>query len=184
MQLLNSVGVFPDSIIATNVDESVLTNELPKSYVARIALKKNKAVRSKEGQFVLSADTTVAVGRRILGKPADKFEAESFLNLLSGRRHRVITTVCISFKGRYYSKTVTTFLKMKRLSTMEKKSHLSSCAWKGFSGGYAIQGKASYLFPFISGSYTNVVGLPLTETLAMLSGLGYKIHEKHNQKAE
>ena len=115
----------------------------------------------------------IAVGRRILNKPKDTTEARKFLDLLSGRRHKVMTGVCLFARGKYYRRLVKTTLKMKRLSDLEKKNYLISQEWRERSGGYAIQGKAAYFFPFISGSYSNVVGLPLTETVCLLNGVGY-----------
>ena len=175
LELLESVGISPYKILNTNIDETPIKSEKPLDYVSRIALKKNKAVKKKKLEIVLTADTVVALGRRIIQKPNDKEEALYFLNLLSGRRHKVYTSICIFSKEKYYQKNVTTTLKMKRLSDDEKKCYLLSDEWKGKAGGYSIQGAASYFFPFISGSYSNVVGLPLTETVGMLHGIGFKI---------
>ena len=175
LELLESVGISPDKILNTNIDETPKKSEKPLDYVSRIALEKNKAVKKKKSEIVLTADTVVALGRRIVQKPNNKEEALYFLNLLSGRRHKVYTSICIFSKEKYYQKNVTTTLKMKRLSEDEKKCYLLSDEWKGKAGGYSIQGSASYFFPFISGSYSNVVGLPLTETVGMLIGIGFKI---------
>ena len=175
LELLESVGISPDKILNTNIDETPKKSEKPLNYVSRIALEKNKAVKKKKLEIVLTADTVVALGRRIIQKPSDKEEALYFLNLLSGRRHKVYTSICIFSKEKYYQKNVTTTLKMKRLSDDEKKCYLLSDEWKGKAGGYSIQGAASYFFPFISGSHSNVVGLPLTETVGMLHGIGLNI---------
>ena len=175
LELLESVGISPDKILNTNIDETPKKSEKPLDYVSRIALEKNKSIKKKKIEIVLTADTVVALGRRILQKPNDEEEALYFLNLLSGRRHKVHTSICIFSKEKYYQKNVTTTLKMKRLSDDEKKCYLLSDEWKGKAGGYSIQGAASYFFPFISGSYSNVVGLPLTETVGMLHGIGFKI---------
>ena len=174
LELLKSVGISPDKIISTDINEKPKKDEKPLDYVLRIALEKNKAVKKNSSNIVLSADTIVAVGRRILLKPNNIDEASSFLSLLSGRRHRVHTSICIFYNHKFYQKNITTILKMKRLSDEEKKSYLKSQEWRGKAGGYSIQGAASYFFPFISGSYSNVVGLPLTETLGLLNGLGFK----------
>ena len=174
LELLESVGVSPDKILNTNIDETPKKSEKPLDYVSRIALEKNKTVKKKKIEIVLTADTVVALGRRILQKPNDEEEALYFLNLLSGRRHKVHTSICIFSKEKYYQKNVTTTLKMKRLSDDEKKCYLLSDEWKGKAGGYSIQGAASYFFPFISGSYSNIVGLPLTETVGMLLGIGFQ----------
>ncbi len=173
LQLLNSVGIYPDKIIQTETDETIHKNELPAEYVNRVAIKKNNNVEKEIGDFVLSADTVIVVGRRIINKPKDSNEAGKFLNLLSGRRHKVMTCVCLYAEGKYYSKLIKTTLRMKRLSDLEKKHYLMSEEWRGRSGGYAIQGKAAYFFPFISGSYSNIVGLPLTETVGLLTGVGF-----------
>lgn len=175
LELLESVGITPDKILNTNIDETPNKSEKPLDYVSRIALEKNKSVKKKKIEIVLTADTVVALGRRILQKPNDEEEALHFLNLLSGRRHKVYTSICIFYKEKYYQKNVKTTLKMKRLSDDEKKCYLLTDEWKGKAGGYSIQGAASYFFPFISGSYSNVVGLPLTETVGMLLGIGFKI---------
>ena len=175
LELLESVGIKPDKILNTNIDETPKKSEKPLDYVSRIALEKNKSVKKKKIEIVLTADTVVALGRRILQKPNDEEEALYFLNLLSGRRHKVYTSICIFYKEKYYQKNVKTTLKMKRLSDDEKKCYLLTDEWKGKAGGYSIQGAASYFFPFISGSYSNVVGLPLTETVGMLHGIGFKI---------
>ena len=175
LELLESVGITPDKILNTNIDETPKKSEKPLDYVSRIALEKNKSVKKKKIEIVLTADTVVALGRRILQKPNDEEEALYFLNLLSGRRHKVYTSICIFYKEKYYQKNVKTTLKMKRLSDDEKKCYLLTDEWKGKAGGYSIQGAASYFFPFISGSYSNVVGLPLTETVGMLHGIGFKI---------
>jgi len=175
LELLESVGITPDKILNTNIDETPKKSEKPLEYVSRIAFEKNKAVKKKKSEIVLTADTVVALGRRIVQKPNNKDEALYFLNLLSGRRHKVYTSICIFSNEKYYQKNVSTTLKMKRLSEDEKKCYLLSDEWKGKAGGYSIQGAASYFFPFISGSYSNVVGLPLTETVGMLIGIGFKI---------
>ena len=175
LELLESVGITPDKILNTNIDETPKKSEKPLDYVSRIALEKNKSVKKKKIEIVLTADTVVALGRRIIQKPNDKEEALYFLNLLSGRRHKVYTSICIFYKEKYYQKNVKTTVKMKRLSDDEKKCYLLTDEWKGKAGGYSIQGAASYFFPFISGSYSNVVGLPLTETVGMLLGIGFKI---------
>ena len=175
LELLESVGIYPDKILNTNIDETPNKGEKPLDYVSRIALEKNRVVKKKQSEIVLTADTVVALGRRIIQKPFNKEEALFFLNLLSGRRHKVHTSVCIFSNKKFYQKNVITTLKMKRLSEDEKKSYLMSDEWKGKAGGYSIQGAASYFFPSISGSYSNVVGLPLTETLGMLIGIGFKI---------
>ncbi|MCK4861659.1 MAG: septum formation protein Maf, partial [Rhodobacteraceae bacterium] len=148
-------------------------NELPRPYVARLAVEKAQAIESDD--LILSADTVVAVGRRILGKPKDVALAAQFLMLLSGRRHRVITGVALRLGDKVWSKQVETVVKFKRLSDVELSAYLRSNEWQGKAGGYAIQGIGGAFIPAINGSYTNVVGLPLTETANMLIGAGYPV---------
>ena len=163
LELLAQVGLVPDEVIPAEIDETPHKAELPRDYVARMALQKHQKV-AREGAIVLAADTVVACGRRILGKPEDAAQARQFLQLLSGRRHRVYTAVCVGERV----KTVMTQVKFKRLSTAEIEGYLASNEWQGKAGGYAIQGRAAAFVPFISGSYSNVVGLPLAETTSLL----------------
>ncbi len=123
---------------------------------------------------MLAADTVVATGRRLLGKPDDAAEAEVFLRLLSGRRHRVITGLALRRGDRRWSRAVETAVRFKRLSETEIAGYLASGEWQGKAGGYAIQGLAGAFVPWISGSYSNVVGLPLTETVHLLTAAGYQ----------
>lgn len=171
--LLAQIGVIPDKIAPANIDETPAPSELPRPYVERMAREKNLAVTA-EG-LVLTADTTVSAGRRILGKPEDAAEAAEFLLLLSGRRHRVTTSVAARIGDAMRQRTVETHVKLKRLSDAEISAYLRSGEWQGKAGGYAIQGMAAAFVPEIHGSYTNVVGLPLTETANLLSGLGYPV---------
>ena len=140
----------PEKIINTQTDETVLRNELPVEYVTRMAVAKNRLAKKTDADIVLSADTIVAVGRSILGKPKNSVEARQFLDLVSGRRHKVMTGLCLFANGKYYQKLVKTTVRMKRLSGFEKERYLLSDEWQGKAGGYAIQGSASYFFPFIS----------------------------------
>ena len=171
-ELLELAGFEIDKIIAPNIDESPLKSELPLQYVKRMALAKSNVVEKQDCDFVLTADTIVFRGRRILGKPESKSVAQKYLSLLSGSRHRVVTSVCLAHNGETKVKNVVTIVKMKRLSTVEMNYYLDSEEWKGKAGAYAIQGIASVFIPSISGSYTNVVGLPLTETVNLLVGSG------------
>jgi septum formation protein len=123
---------------------------------------------------VLAADTVVALGRRLLGKPADAAEAAGFLALLSGRRHRVITGVALRHGERRWSRAVETAVRFRRLDAAEIESYLASGEWRGKAGGYAIQGRAGGFVPWIGGSYSNVVGLPLAETLGLLAAAGIR----------
>jgi septum formation protein len=159
------------------VDEAPLPGEKPGDYTRRLAaLKATIATKKHKGALVLAADTAVAAGARILGKPADRAEAEKFLKLLSGRRHRVITSIAlVTHEGKLVQKTVTTSVSFKRLTVDEINWYLESNEWRGKAGGYAIQGKAGAFVKRINGSYTNVVGLPLYETLALLGAHGYPV---------
>ena len=172
-ELLAQIGVVPDEIRPADIDETPHKNELPRPYAARLAVEKARAIES--GDLILSADTVVAVGRRILGKPKDVAQAAQFLMLLSGRRHRVITGVALRLGDKVWSKQVETVVKFKRLSDVELSAYLRSNEWQGKAGGYAIQGIGGAFIPAINGSYTNVVGLPLTETANMLIGAGYPV---------
>lgn len=151
-----------------DVDETPLQNEAPGAYCLRIATAKALASSVSNGEIMLCADTTVALGRRILGKPEDREEAERFLRMLSGRRHRVITALAVKTTAILRTRSVTTVVKMKRLSDGEIAGYLDSRDWAGKAGGYAIQGPASAFIPWIQGSYSGVVGLPLAETAALL----------------
>ncbi len=172
-ELLAQIGVVPDEIRPADIDETPHKAELPRPYAARLAVEKAQAIESDD--LILSADTVVAVGRRILGKPEDAAQAAQFLMLLSGRRHRVITGVALRLGGKIWSRQVETVVKFKRLSDMEISAYLRSNEWQGKAGGYAIQGIGGAFIPAINGSYTNVVGLPLTEVTNMLIGAGYPV---------
>ena len=169
--------MFPDQIVNPDVDESNHSNESPREYCRRIATAKALSVTLEPNTVVLSADTTVAVGRRILGKAEDAQEAEAYLRLLSGRRHRVITAVVVRIAERLWTKDITTIAKMKRLSEADIQQYIHSGEWLGKAGAYGIQGSAGGFIPWISGSFTAVVGLPLTETLNLLKAAGYCVGE-------
>jgi septum formation protein len=173
--LLNSIGVKVDLVSPSDIDESPYKTEKPLKYVQRMALEKSKALEIVAAEYLLTADTIVSKGCRILGKPENIDQARDYLQILSGGRHRVLTSVCLTFEGIRTTKTVTTTVKFKRLSTEEIGYYLKSDQWRDKAGGYGIQGLASLFIPSINGSYTNVVGLPLTETAALLRGAGYKL---------
>ena len=175
-ELLAQVGVYPDDIIPADINETPLKKEIPLKLAARLASEKASSVAlTAPDNWVLAADTVVACGRRILGKPENISEAERFLKLLSGRRHRVISGVClITPNKKKILKTITTAVKFKLLSKEELESYLEAEEWNGKAGGYAIQGYAGTFVKWISGSYSNVVGLPLFETAGMLRGAGYQ----------
>ncbi|WP_417726327.1 Maf family protein [Roseovarius sp.] len=173
--LLAQIGVVADEIRPPEIDETPAKGELPRPYCARMAQQKAWAVAAEEGEIVLCADTTVALGRRILGKPQDVGEAAQFLLALSGRRHRVITAVAVRRGARIWERDVVTNVQMKRLSDEELNAYLATNDWQGKAGGYGIQGPAGALIPWIQGSFTAVVGLPLTETAGLLRAAGYPL---------
>ena len=175
-ELLAQIGVYPDNIIPADISEIPLKKEIPLKLAARLASEKASSVAlTAPDNWVLAADTVVACGRRILGKPENISEAERFLKLLSGRRHRVISGVClITPNKKKIIKTIVTAVKFKLLSKEELESYLETEEWHGKAGGYAIQGYAGTFVKWISGSYSNVVGLPLFETAGMLRGAGYQ----------
>jgi septum formation protein len=175
-ELLAQIGVVADDIRAPDIDETPAKAELPRPYCARMAREKVAAVRAEADDIVLCADTTVALGRRILGKPADRAEAEKFLRALSGRRHKVITAVAVKRGDRMWERDVLSTVRMKNLSDQELHAYLDTGDWDGKAGGYGIQGPAGVLIPWISGSFTGIVGLPLAETANLLLSSGYPLY--------
>jgi septum formation protein len=171
-ELLAQLGLVPDAILPPDVDEDPRKGELPRPYCARLAREKAMAVPGDDDAIILCADTTVALGRRILGKPRDAGEAAAFLVALGGRRHEVITAVAVRRGGRIWTRESVSAVKMKRLSDLELNAYLASGEWEGKAGGYAIQGMAGAFIPWISGSFTGIVGLPLAETAALLTSAG------------
>lgn len=176
LELLAQLGLTPDEIRAPDIDEDVRKGELPRDYVKRIAAEKAAAVGAADDEVVLCADTTVALGRRIMGKPADAAEAAQFLFALSGRRHRVITALVVRRGARVWTRDVQSTVAFKRLSDPEVNAYLASDDWRGKAGGYAIQGPAGAFIPWINGSYSGIVGLPLTETAGLLTAAGLVLH--------
>lgn len=174
-ELLAQIGVVVDDIRPPEIDETPETGELPRPYCARVARQKVRAVSAGDDDVVLAADTTVALGRRILGKPASSGEAAQFLLDLSGRRHKVITAVAVRRGARLWERDVVTTVRMKRLSDEELNAYLATDDWQGKAGGYGIQGLAGALIPWIQGSFTGVVGLPLAETAGLLQAAGYPL---------
>jgi septum formation protein len=176
LELLEQIGVVPVRVEPADLDETPHGRELPADYAVRLAQEKATAVASRSpGAYVLAADTVVAVGRRILGKPSDIAEARSFLQLLSGRRHQVIGGVAVvDPEGRVRSRTITSVVRFRRLSEPDIASYVAGNEWRDKAGGYAIQGHAAVFVAFISGSYSNIVGLPLFETARLLAGAGFR----------
>ncbi len=175
-ELLAQIGVEADDIRPPDIDEDPRPGELPRPYCVRLAREKAFAIPASDDEIVLSADTTVALGRRILGKPAEAAEAAEFLYALSGRRHRVVTAVAVRRGSQIWERDVVTQVKMKRLSDAEVNAYLASEDWRGKAGGYAIQGPAGAFVPWISGSFSAVVGLPLAETANLLVAAGYPLY--------
>jgi nucleoside triphosphate pyrophosphatase len=176
LELLRQVGLVPDCIDPADLDETPRPGELPPAHAVRLAAEKARAVVPRHpGAYVLAADTVVACGRRILPKTEDEASARSCLELLSGRRHRVHGAIALaSPDGQFTSRRVDSQVAFKRLSEAEVTAYLSSGEWRGKAGGYAIQGRAAALISWVCGSYTNVVGLPLFETVQLLTGRGYR----------
>lgn len=177
VDLLAQIGVVPNEIFPTNIDEAPLQGELPGEYARRLAVVKARAAAPGfPGAVILGADTVVCVGRRILPKAETEAEARHCLGLLSGRRHKVLGGLClIDAGGGENLRLVTTAVVFKRLSVREIDDYIAAGEWRGKAGGYAIQGRAAAFVKQIIGSYSNVVGLPLFETAALLKGLG--IHD-------
>jgi septum formation protein len=173
--LLAGIGIAPDLILPPDIDETPWKGELPRPYAARLAREKALAVPAGPDDIVLCADTTVALGRRIMGKPADAGEAAAFLVALGGRRHEVITAVAVRRGDRILARESVSAVKMKRLSDAELNAYLASGDWQGKAGAYGIQGLAGALIPWISGSYTGIMGLPVAETAALLMAVGYPV---------
>jgi septum formation protein len=176
LELLRQVGLMPDCIDPADIDETPRRGELPPTHAMRLAQEKAQAVIPRHpGAYILAADTVVACGRRILPKTEDEASARSCLELLSGRRHRVHgAVVLMSPDGRLVSRRVESQVAFKRLSQAEIGAYLRTGEWQGKAGGYAIQGRAAALIRWVSGSYSNVVGLPLFETTQLLAGRGYR----------
>ena len=177
LELLAVLGLVPDAVRPPDINEDPEAGELPRAYVERITRAKATAVDAAPDDVVLAADTTVAAGRRILGKPADAEEARAFLRLLGGRRHRVYTGVAVRVGEKLSIRVVESRVKMKRLSAVELEGYIATNDWQGKAGGYAIQGPAGAFVPWISGSFSAVVGLPLAETAQLLVAAGYPLYE-------
>ena len=184
LQLLAQIGVEPDRLLPLAIDEAPKKKELPRNLAKRLSREKAEAAiaalkgdEAMAGALVIAADTVVSVGRRILPKAELIEEAAGCLRLLSGRSHRVYTSVAlVTAKGQLRQRLVETRVRFKRLSREDMESYLASGEWRGKAGGYAIQGIAGAFAMKVVGSYSNVVGLPLYETMTMLLGEGYPLH--------
>lgn len=174
LELLAQIGIVPDRVAPTDIDETRRKAESPRELALRLACEKAAACDG-DGAYVLAADTVVALGQRNLEKAADEAEAAGFLRLLSGRAHQCITGVAVRAPdGRIASRAVLARVKMKRLTEAEIAAYVAGGDWKGKAGGYGIQGAAGAFVTAINGSYTAIVGLPLYETKSLLEGLGYR----------
>ena len=184
LTLLAQVGITPDALRPASIDESAKKGEMPRRLASRLARAKAEAARDQivndrdiADAFVLAADTVVAVGRKILMKPNHVEEAMASLQLLSGRTHKVLTSVClITPDDKVRMKLVDTRVRFRHLTRSEMEAYIASREWRGKAGGYAIQGLAGSFVQRLVGSYTNVVGLPVTEVVGMLSAEGFPIH--------
>ena len=175
LELLKQINFHPNEIFKPEINEDPQKKELPILYVKRMAKEKMDVVKKKfPNDLILTADTIVYVGRRIIDKTNEKSKAIKFLELLSGRRHRVSTAFNLYCKDKIDSlRVVTSVVKMKRLTDNEIKSYIETNEWKGKAGAYGIQGSAEKFIQFISGSYTNIVGLPLNQVYGSLNSIGY-----------
>lgn len=174
-ELLARLNVEPAHVVPANIDETPLPGERPRAYAQRMAREKARAI-NHENAHVLGGDTVVAVGRRILPKAEDAATARDCLTLLSGRRHTVFSAIALRYPdGTVREKLSETALKFKRLSDAELADYLASWEWDGKAGGYAIQGAAEGLIPWVQGSHSGVVGLPLYETRVLLKAAGFPL---------
>jgi septum formation protein len=175
LDLLKQIGITPDQVIPADIDETPLKAELPRDYALRVATAKAQAIAVQgAGSYILSADTVVACGRRILPKTETEAEARDCLTLLSGRRHRVINGIALVLPdGQIKTRVTETIVQFKGLSKDEIDGYIASTEWQGKAGGYAIQGMAAVFVKFIRGSYSTVVGLSLYDTMQMLKSSGY-----------
>jgi septum formation protein len=174
--LLARVGVEPGRIASPDIDETPHKGELPRVYAMRMAMEKAQAVPRGEGEIILAGDTTVAVGRRILQQADDAEMQRGFLKLLSGRRHHVLSAVCvIDADGKMRSRMSDSIVRFKQLGVAEIEAYIATKEGLGKAGGYAIQGRAEALISWMSGSHSGVIGLPLYETRALLKAAGYSV---------
>lgn len=181
LELLAQIGIVPDALRPADIDETPRKAEPPRDYVRRMAAEKAAALDLADDEALLTADTTVAVGRRILGKPADRDEAAAFMRLMSGRRHVVLTAIALRHGSRTALRLVETKVRMRSIDPAALERYLDAGDWQGKAGGYAIQGAAAVFIPWLEGSFSAVVGLPLSETAAMLAAIG--IHPKIKEDA-
>ncbi|HEY8191487.1 MAG TPA: nucleoside triphosphate pyrophosphatase [Alphaproteobacteria bacterium] len=182
LDLLAQVGITPSQILPAEIDETPLKNELPRALAERLAVAKARVV--KGDGFILAADTVVACGRRVLGKAETEDDVRGFLELLSGRRHRVIGGIALIANGKLQSRVVETVVQFKKMEPAEIADYLASGEGIGKAGGYAIQGRAAAYIKAVNGSYSNVVGLSLYDTMQMLKGAGFFRHGETKDRNE
>lgn len=174
-ELIGRLGLVPDAVAAADIDETPASQELPRAYARRMAREKAQAIAG-EGAYVLAGDTVVALGRRVLPKAEDEATARRCIELLSGRRHHVLSAIALKHPdGTLHERLSDTVVRFKPLSRQEIDDYLAGGEWDGKAGGYAIQGSAEGLIAWISGSHSGVVGLPLFETRALLRSAGFAI---------
>lgn len=178
LELLTRAGIAPDAVHPADIDETIQKGESAKQLVLRLCKTKAQTIAAQHpNAYILAADTTVSVGRRILEKPIDADDERKFMNLLSGRRHRVWGGICvITPDGKCITRAIQTTVAFKRLSAQEMDAYIASGEWQGKAGGYAIQGMAGAFVTFINGSYSNIVGISLYDTMVMLNGNGFDQH--------
>jgi septum formation protein len=177
LTLLRQIGIEPDAVVTSDIDESLRTSETPRRLASRLAAAKALGVDGGQSRaYVLAADTVVAVGRRVLPKAGDDAEVRACLTLLSGRTHRIFTGVCLlAPDGRRAERVAESRVQFKRLSTVDIAAYARCGEGLGKAGGYAIQGRAEAFVIELRGSYTGVVGLPLYQTACLLTGLGFRV---------
>jgi len=183
LSLLAQIGIVPDAVLASEIDESPLPREKPRAHAIRLAHEKAEAARKlrqdQSPAYLLAADTVVGVGARILPKAETEAQARACLALLTGRGHRVFTAIClITPEGAHKSRCVETRVTFKPLSQAETEAYIASGEWRGKAGGYAIQGLAAAFVTKLVGSFSSVVGLPLAETANLLAGSGYQVIQR------
>ena len=176
-ELLAQIGVNACDVRPPDVDETPLAHEKPRDYCNRVTRSKIETLVLADDEVGLCGDTTVAVGRRIMCKPDDAAQARQFLTLLSGRKHRVITAVAVRRGSQIWQRDVVSLVKFKPLSDAEITAYLATNDWQGKAGGYAIQGPAAAFIPWLSGSYSAIMGLPVFETATLLRAAGITVFE-------
>jgi len=175
LELLLQLRIKPDLIKSPDIDEATKKLELPRDYCIRMAKEKANAIDVEYDDVLLTADTIVCVGRRILGKPSNEDQVREFLKILSGRRHKVITSVAVKYQDKLLERCVISTVKMKNISNSELDAYVSLEDWKDKAGGYGLQGYAAVFVTWIQGSFSSIIGLPLAETSALLSVAGIRV---------